>query len=181
MRVTAPAADDRGDAMTALTPVEPGGRDVESVRAPRRGQESPRHARQKRRSGAPAVIGLVAGVLSVLLVSASAVGGVVLNSFNQRLQENVVVLAETHEISADVGAIDGGFNILIVGTDSREGTWMGEDATADHGGELNDVNILVHVAQDQSNATVISFPRDLEVDLPDCARFFGYSNKINTA
>jgi len=167
--------------MTALTPVEPGGRDVESVRAPRRGQESPRHARQKRRSGAPAVIGLVAGVLSVLLVSASAVGGVVLNSFNQRLQENVVVLAETHEISADVGAIDGGFNILIVGTDSREGTWMGEDATADHGGELNDVNILVHVAQDQSNATVISFPRDLEVDLPDCARFFGYSNKINTA
>src|SRR5690606_26248072 len=56
-----------------------------------------------------------------------------------------------------------------------------DSADGDHGGELNDVNILIHVAQDQSNATVLSFPRDLEVDLPECARWFGYSNKINTA
>src|SRR5690606_2064038 len=103
------------------------------------------------------------------------------NSLNQRLQENVVVLSETHEVFADVGAIDGGFNILVVGTDARDGTWMADSADGDHGGELNDVNILIHVAQDQSNATVLSFPRDLEVDLPECARWFGYSNKINTA
>jgi len=167
--------------MTELTPAPLSGQDVEVARAPRRQPVTPRHAKQRRRSAAPAVIGLVAGVMSVLLVSASAVGGVLFNSFNQRLQENVQVLSETHQVYSDVGAIDGGFNILVVGTDSREGTWMAETADGDHGGELNDVNILIHVAQDQSNATVISFPRDLEVDLPDCARWFGYRNKINTA
>ena len=33
---------------------------------------------------------------------------------------------------------------------------------------LNDVNILLHVSEDQTNAVAVSFPRDLVVPIPDC-------------
>src|SRR5690606_31488924 len=34
--------------------------------------------------------------------------------------------------------------------------------------ELNDVNMLLHVSADQTNAVAISFPRDLVVPIPEC-------------
>src|SRR5690606_36706853 len=54
------------------------------------------------------------------------------------------------------------------------------------GAVLNDVNILLHVAEDHSSATVVSFPRDLFVPVPVCPREGGgtygalSSAKINT-
>ena len=79
--------------------------------------------------------------------------------------------AETVDIGVDVQtigdgdqAIDGELNILLVGSDSREGSAYqdGEE------GELNDVNLLLHVSADHKNATVVSFPRDLMVPIPSC-------------
>src|SRR5690606_3520270 len=35
-------------------------------------------------------------------------------------------------------------------------------------GMLNDVTMLMHVSDDHSLARVVSFPRDLIVDFPDC-------------
>ena len=55
--------------------------------------------------------------------------------------------------------------ILLVGSDKRkEGSVMydGEE------GELNDVNLLLHIPADHKSATVISFPRDLMVPIPSC-------------
>lgn len=65
-----------------------------------------------------------------------------------------------------IDALPGGFDILIVGSDTgvNQGG-LGEDrGTA----ALNDVNILLHVSADHSNAIAVSFPRDLVVPIPSC-------------
>jgi LCP family protein required for cell wall assembly len=78
-----------------------------------------------------------------------------------------------------IDAIDGGVNLLLVGSDSRTG--QGDAYGEDEGGELNDVTMLLHIAEDHSNATVVSFPRDLVVDLPECPEGGDYTAPINTA
>ncbi|MFJ7769230.1 LCP family protein [Streptomyces sp. NPDC097107] len=74
---------------------------------------------------------------------------------------------------ADDGASTGGFqkdraiNILLIGTDKRTGAGnegYGDAGSAGHA----DTTILLHVARDRSNATALSIPRDLIVDIPDC-------------
>ncbi|WP_344344313.1 LCP family protein, partial [Kitasatospora putterlickiae] len=57
-------------------------------------------------------------------------------------------------------------NILVIGTDSREGLGRayGDEGSAGHA----DTTMLFHVAKDRSNATVLSIPRDLMVPVPDC-------------
>src|SRR5690606_12225948 len=79
---------------------------------------------------------------------------------------------ETETIDADrepppdLAAYEGGFNILIVGSDSREG--QGDEFGDTDGAELNDVNMLLHVAEDRRSATLVSIPRDLVVPFPEC-------------
>jgi LCP family protein required for cell wall assembly len=74
---------------------------------------------------------------------------------------------------SDDGASTGGFqkdkaiNILLIGTDKRTGAGnegYGDTGSAGHA----DTTILLHVAKDRSNATALSIPRDLIVDIPDC-------------
>ncbi|MFE7194306.1 LCP family protein [Kitasatospora sp. NPDC057541] len=57
-------------------------------------------------------------------------------------------------------------NILVIGTDSREGLGRsyGDEGSAGHA----DTTLLFHVAKDRTNATVLSIPRDLMVPVPDC-------------
>ena len=59
-------------------------------------------------------------------------------------------------------------NILVIGTDTR---LPGQDASL--GGFVDttgraDVEMLVHVSADRSNATIVSIPRDTMVPIPDC-------------
>ncbi|MET9440942.1 LCP family protein [Streptomyces sp. NPDC006610] len=74
---------------------------------------------------------------------------------------------------SDDGASTGGFqkdkaiNILLIGTDKRTGA--GNESYGDHGSPGHaDTTILLHVSKDRSNATALSIPRDLIVDIPDC-------------
>ena len=67
-------------------------------------------------------------------------------------------------IGAGSQSIDGALTILLAGTDSRAGQIIDDGEE----GELNDVNLLLHVSADHQNATVISFPRDLMVPIPSC-------------
>ncbi|CAL9509730.1 Polyisoprenyl-teichoic acid--peptidoglycan teichoic acid transferase TagU [Streptomyces sp. enrichment culture] len=73
----------------------------------------------------------------------------------------------------DDGASTGGFrkdqpiNILLIGTDKRTGA--GNEGYGDTGSTGHaDTTILLHVSKDRSNATALSIPRDLIVDIPDC-------------
>ena len=55
----------------------------------------------------------------------------------------------------NIAAIEGGFNILLVGSDTREGQGgIGGNESA----VLNDVTMLLHVAQDQQSATARQHP-----------------------
>jgi LCP family protein required for cell wall assembly len=62
---------------------------------------------------------------------------------------------------------DEAFNILIIGTDKRTGkgnTGYGDKGSVGHA----DTDILLHVSKDRTNATALSIPRDLIVNVPDC-------------
>ncbi|KUF06764.1 LCP family protein [Leucobacter sp. G161] len=70
----------------------------------------------------------------------------------------------TSAVGAGTQSIDGELTILLAGSDTRVG--QGYDDGEE--GELNDVNLLLHVSADHKNATVVSFPRDLMVPIPSC-------------
>ncbi|WP_234443264.1 LCP family protein [Streptomyces cellulosae] len=61
-------------------------------------------------------------------------------------------------------------NILVIGSDTRgdkADCGLG-GACEQGGGERADVEMVVHISADRSNATVLSIPRDLVTSLPPC-------------
>lgn len=124
-----------------------------------------RHGRLRKRSPLGAILGFIAAALAVILVSGASIGAVAFNALYSQV-DRVEIIGETDGPPPQIGAIEGGFNILIVGSDrcENEGCEDGERGTS----ELNDVNILLHVSQDQTNAVAISFPRDMVVGIPEC-------------
>ncbi|ANS65674.1 secreted protein [Streptomyces lincolnensis] len=102
------------------------------------------------------------GSLAFVLVATAGAGYFYL----QHLAGNI----DTTDVG-DAGASsfkkDEAFNILVVGTDKRTGE--GNDGYGDKGSLGHaDTTILLHVSKDRSNATAMSIPRDLIVDIPDC-------------
>ncbi|MCM3781236.1 LCP family protein [Microbacterium hydrocarbonoxydans] len=114
--------------------------------------------------------------LSVLLVSAIAIGGFVAADLLNRTGDGAVALEDGGDAAPPaLGAYpdDKAFNILVVGTDEcGEITTqlLGERCEEADDGIRNDVNLLVHVSAAPRNVTVVSFPRDLMVRVPECTR-----------
>src|SRR5690606_9552184 len=123
-----------------------------------------RHGRLGRKGALRGALTFVASSLAVLLVSTLCVGGVVVWSIASELKPGVAL--EGEDKVPDIGAIEGGLNLLLVGSDSGEGN----PAYGERGENLNDVTMLLHIAEDHSNATIVSFPRDLFVPIPSCPR-----------
>ena len=74
-----------------------------------------------------------------------------------------------------------GENILIVGSDTRSGA-SGDVGAGDSGsvsGARSDMNMLVHIAPGDSKVTVISFPRDLDINRPDCVQWDNEAHSYN--
>jgi LCP family protein required for cell wall assembly len=141
----------------------------ETDRRPRRHRATPiRHGRQSTPSPVGAVLKALAVVLAVVLVSAGSVAAYAINNLAQQVSDNSVDISGGKDAPPApplLGAFEGGFNLLVVGTDNdpNQGVEFGErDAT------LNDVNILLHVSADHKNAVVVSFPRDLVIEHPEC-------------
>ena len=125
-------------------------------------------------SGGPvrAVTKVVAAAVAVVLVSGVSVGAIALGQIRSDLGTGVALAGEKTEPAIQqgtgIGAYAGGFNILIVGTDNDA-----KQSTKEFGqrnATLNDVNILLHVSADHTNATAVSIPRDLVVPIPSCAK-----------
>ncbi len=96
--------------------------------------------------------------LSGVATVAYAVWGLVQNL-------NTVELGtEASGVGAGAQSLDGPLTILLVGSDTR----AGQEYDDGEEGELNDVNLLLHVSADHQNATVVSLPRDLMVPFPSC-------------
>ncbi|MGH3759641.1 LCP family protein [Actinophytocola sp.] len=63
-----------------------------------------------------------------------------------------------------------GTNWLIVGSDSREGLTPAEKkrlSTGDAGGQRTDTMLVAHLPDNDTPATLMSLPRDLNVEIPD--------------
>ena len=144
-----------------------------------------RHGRLKKSSPVPTIAKFVAATLAVVLVSGASIGAVAYNSIFAKAPPSVALPNEAEGPLPQIGAIEGGFNILIVGSDTCE--TAPEDCGERGSAVLNDVNMLLHVSQDQTNATAISFPRDMVVGIPECewedgSGTKGYSTEaLNTA
>jgi LCP family protein required for cell wall assembly len=89
----------------------------------------------------------------------------------QAITASAVMLDADEPLPPSLGAIEGGVNLLMVGTDSCKGA-NAELSTAcqagDTVGERNDVTMLVHISDEPRRVTVVSFPRDMIVPIPSC-------------
>jgi LCP family protein required for cell wall assembly len=128
-----------------------------------------RHGRLKRTNPWASLVKFVAAILAVLLVSGATVVAVALWQLERGIE--VIDLAGTEATAApNVGAYPGGYNFLIVGSDTREGQG-GIGGVND--GELNDVTMLLHVSEDHTSAVAVSIPRDMVVPIPACPNMEG--------
>jgi len=127
-----------------------------------------RHGQLKKPSAIKSVLKYVGVGLAVVLVSSLTVGGVVTASVAESFEPSFTLPPDGEGPLPQIGAIKGGFNVLVVGSDECE-EWDGCQGPGDRGsGKLNDVTMLLHVSEDQTNATAVSFPRDLVVPIPSC-------------
>ncbi|OIH94379.1 LCP family protein [Curtobacterium sp. MCBA15_001] len=128
-----------------------------------------RHGRLPRRSPWGTLAKVLSGTLAVALVGSASVAAIAAKQVTDDLGEGVQIQGQPAvQPAGDVlSAYQGGFNMLVVGTDNdpAQGTQYGaRDAT------LNDVNILLHVSADHTNATAVSIPRDLVTPIPACEK-----------
>ncbi|MFF8574577.1 LCP family protein [Streptomyces sp. NPDC015408] len=116
----------------------------------------------KKKSRGKRVLLWTGGTMAFVVLAGGTAGYLYLQHLNGNIQS-----------VADDGASTGGFqkdkaiNILLIGTDKRTGSGnegYGDTGSAGHA----DTTILLHVSKDRSNATALSIPRDLIVDVPDC-------------
>jgi LCP family protein required for cell wall assembly len=126
-----------------------------------------RHGRLPRPHPGRSLLAFVGIVLAVLLVSTAALAVIAAWQFTSEVSANSIDITGTDEPEQPVtiGSYEAGFNILLVGVDNdaAQGAAYGARETT-----LNDVNILVHVSADHTNAVVVSIPRDLIVAHPAC-------------
>ena len=114
----------------------------------------------------------VAVALAVVLVSGVGVIGYTTYTAVADFSASAVELEGQESVPPDIGEIEGGVNLFVAGTDACEpdyAAYFGDRCTgADAGGELNDVNMLIHISDEPRRVTVISFPRDLMIPIPEC-------------
>lgn len=126
-----------------------------------------RHGRLPRRRGWATLVSIVASAVAVVLVSGTSVAAI---AGAQLATAPSTVKLSTDDQStaqtADITAIKGGANILLIGSDTRVGQF---DSADDVQGARNDVTMLIHISQDHTQLTAVSFPRDLMVPIPACA------------
>lgn len=131
-----------------------------------------RHGRLKRPSALVTVLKYFAAVLAVVVVSTGTVTAVAVLNVATSLNPGVALVGETAGPPPGVGAYEGVVNFLLVGSDSGGG----DPQYGTREGERNDVTILLHISADRTNATVVSFPRDMFVPIPACPRSDGNGN-----
>jgi LCP family protein required for cell wall assembly len=129
----------------------------------------PKHGRLPASTAVRSIITVLAVSVAVALVSFTSIAAMAAGSLVGDVQANTVSIGAADDKAqplVDVGAIDGGVNLLMVGTDARAGQQITEGDDTE--GARNDVTMLMHISQDHKNVSVISFPRDTMVDLPSC-------------
>ncbi|MFI9332864.1 LCP family protein [Kitasatospora sp. NPDC052868] len=127
------------------------------------GRAAQRRAGAARRGRRRRVLKWTAGVGAMALVAGCGGAYYVYQHFNNNITAVKVQLGSEEERPKAAGDA---LNILVLGTDSREGLGReyGDEGSTGHA----DTTLLFHIAKDRSNATVMSIPRDLMVPIPEC-------------
>lgn len=139
----------------------------------RRGEPSMRHARLHSRHPFATAAKWLAAVVTVAAVSAASVAAFAIYDTVSSIKPGIHLAplpgTKVQEVP-DIGAIEGGVNLLLVGTDTRTGQAgvAKSDLAGSSGAGNNDVTMLMHISADHTNAVVVSIPRDLTVPVPAC-------------
>ncbi|MHA6761073.1 LCP family protein [Streptacidiphilus sp. PAMC 29251] len=134
------------------------------------GRAAARKNRKRGKSRKKKVLQITALVVLVPLVA----GGGYLGYTAYKLDHNIKSDALFNGTSGDAGKEKPDafgrtpINLLVIGSDGRDNA-----ADCKIGGDCGpganaDVEMVVHISADRSNATVMSIPRDLETELPAC-------------
>ena len=127
-----------------------------------------RHAVGRHRSIWAGLVKALAVVVTVVVVSSVSVAAYGAWRLGHKIAVGSIDIGE--KPPAGPAALDGAFNVLLVGADNVEGQkGFGDDRERAGSGSRNDVNILVHVSADHRSGTVVSLPRDLVIPHPDCS------------
>jgi LCP family protein required for cell wall assembly len=125
--------------------------------------------RQRRPSGR---VRKVAKVLAASVVALALVSGLSVALLYRHLNGNLNVeefsseeLGPDRPVNVDVGGPHEPLDILVMGSDTREGA--GNHLDGESGGG-SDTTILFHLAADRQSAYGVSIPRDSLVNRPDC-------------
>ncbi|KFG75178.1 LCP family protein [Streptomyces mutabilis] len=160
-RIPAPRSAAPADSPAPGREVAPPRRRRSAPEEPPPGRRARRRPAQKKSKGKKVLL-WTGGTMAFVVLAACTAGYLYLEHLNDNIQS-----------LPDDGASTGGFqkdkaiNILLIGTDKRTGAGnegYGDTGSAGHA----DTTILLHVSKDRSNATALSIPRDLIVDIPDC-------------
>ena len=114
--------------------------------------------------------------LGVLAVSSVAVASFIVIDLANRVGEGAVALEGDTDVAPPAfGAYpsDKAFTLLVLGTDECgevSNANLGKRCSEADDGIRNDVNLLVHVSAAPRSVTVVSFPRDLMLKVPECTR-----------
>ncbi|MED7952382.1 LCP family protein [Streptomyces sp. BE303] len=127
------------------------------------GRAAHRRAGARKRNRRRRLLKWTGGIGALVLVAGCGGAYYAYQHFNNNITAVKVQLGDEAERPK---ATSDALNVLVIGTDSREGLGReyGDEGSAGHA----DTTMLFHVAKDRSNATAISIPRDLMVEVPEC-------------
>ena len=133
--------------------------------------------------------GLLRSALAVLLAGVLFVvssAGFVYNKLSTQFANRVVKIddySSDEQNKATPDSFDGrAVNILVVGTDSRNGASgeLGAGDADDVPGLRNDSTMVIHISADRSRVQIVSIPRDPLVDIPACKHRDGTTSEPTT-
>ncbi|WP_433431181.1 LCP family protein [Nonomuraea sp. CA-141351] len=134
----------------------------------RQSAKYPVEAPPRRRSREPgprrrvSVLGWVSIGLTFVLVAVSLAAYAYVRSVEAEIPHQPIVVGPNRP--PETGAL----NVLLVGSDSREGDNKKYGPHLKEIGERTDTIMLLHISPNRDKATMISFPRDSMVMIPEC-------------
>ncbi|MBP0461006.1 LCP family protein [Streptomyces montanisoli] len=167
----------------------PGGGRAAARKAARAGDRGRKRRRARPPSRRKRVLRIVLGVISALVLI-TAGGGAYLYEHLSGNIKSVAIGGGGKEKADSFGRTP--INVLVIGSDGRNskddcklgGGCGSSDSTAGHNA---DVEMVVHISADRSNATAMSIPRDTMTRIPACQGTNGapstpgYEGQINSA
>lgn len=155
-----------GDGVSAL----PANQSSAHARAPRHAAGRLGLPARERSRGLPRVLSWLAGTLSVLVLLGSSGGYLLVHRYDGNINRLEGVFDGLERPPGESAAAEEGpVNVLIVGSDSREGLAPGEDFQGPDEtitGQRADTIILAHLYGDDDLVQLVSFPRDSWVQVP---------------